>query len=68
MPQPPLFVVTAGIDQGRRFECKSPVTGMGRDQTNKICLLDTEVSRRHARFVQNDTGFRIIDLSSANGT
>ena len=68
MPQPPLFVVTAGIDQGRRFECKTPVTGIGRDQTNKICLLDTEVSRRHARFVQNDTGFRIIDLNSANGT
>ena len=68
MPQPPLFVVTAGIDQGRRFECKTSVTGIGRDQTNNICLLDTEVSRRHARFVQNDTGFRIIDLSSANGT
>ncbi|WP_405721272.1 FHA domain-containing protein [Streptomyces sp. NBC_01537] len=49
-----------------------PLTGqlttLGRDADNDIVLPDASVSRRHARIVRTDTGFRVEDLDSFNGT
>ena len=42
-----LFIIK-GADQGKRFELKEKVVGLGRDNTNLIRLHDNEVSRRHA--------------------
>ena len=44
---PSLFVIQ-GRDQGKRFELREGVLGVGRDVSNFIRLQDTEVSRRHA--------------------
>ncbi|HEY9371073.1 FHA domain-containing protein [Streptomyces sp.] len=45
-----------------------PVTTLGRDADNDVVLPDGSVSRRHARVVRDESGFRIEDLDSFNGT
>ena len=62
-----LFIIR-GADQGKRFELKAKVVGLGRDNSNPIRLHDTEVSRRHAEVRRVDDTFRLVDLASANGT
>ena len=65
-----LFVIQ-GADQGKRFDLKARAMALGRDGSNPLRLNDNEVSRRHAevRPVDGDgSGFRVVDLGSANGT
>ncbi|MEU6219355.1 FHA domain-containing protein [Streptomyces sp. NPDC047022] len=45
-----------------------PVTSLGRGADNDVVLSDGSVSRRHARIVRTESGFRIEDLDSFNGT
>src|SRR5262245_50799186 len=62
-------MVIQGLDEGRQFELRGPVLGVGRDTSNAIRLHDTEVSRRHAEFrlTLDGTGYRVFDRGSANG-
>jgi signal transduction histidine kinase len=62
-------MVIKGLDEGRQFELRGPVSGVGRDGTNAIRLHDTEVSRRHAEFrlTLDGTAYRLYDRGSANG-
>ena len=53
---PSLFVIQ-GRDQGKRFELREGVLGVGRDVSNFIRLQDTEVSRRHAEIRQSEDGY-----------
>ena len=62
-----LFVIQ-GADQGKRFEFTIGPVALGRDDSNGVRLHDTEVSRRHAELRLEQGGYRILDLSSANGT
>ena len=62
-----LFVIR-GSDQGKRFEFTFSPVALGRDDSNAIRLHDTEVSRRHAELRLEQGEYRILDLSSANGT
>ena len=62
-----LFIIK-GADQGKRFELKAKVVGLGRDNSNPIRLHDHEVSRRHAEVRRVDDAFQVVDLNSANGT
>jgi signal transduction histidine kinase len=62
-----LFVIQ-GRDQGKRFELREAVLGLGRDPKNPIQLHDSEVSRRHAQIVSADGGFQLVDLNSSNGS
>src|ERR1700716_1451056 len=62
-----LFILR-GADQGKRFELKAKVVGLGRDNSNPIRLHDNEVSRRHAEVRRVDDSFHLVDLVSANGT
>lgn len=63
-----LFVIK-GADEGKRFELNSAAVCVGRDPANGIRLHDTEVSRRHAEFRRDEGGgYRLVDLSSSNGT
>ena len=62
-----LFIIK-GADQGKRFELKAKVVGLGRDNSNPIRLHDNEVSRRHAEVRKVDDTFQLVDLNSANGT
>ena len=64
---PSLFVIQ-GRDQGRRFELSVPVITLGRDRSNDIQLHDTEVSRRHAEFRQENDEYALVDTQSSNGT
>ncbi|MET9895665.1 FHA domain-containing protein [Streptomyces sp. NPDC006465] len=45
-----------------------PVTTLGRGADSDVVLPDGSVSRRHARIVRTESGFRIEDLDSFNGT
>ncbi|MFE4695471.1 FHA domain-containing protein [Streptomyces sp. NPDC056738] len=45
-----------------------PVTTLGRGADSDVVLADASVSRRHARIVRTESGFRIEDLDSFNGT
>lgn len=62
-----LYVIK-GRDQGKRFDLRDPVLGLGRDGTNPIQLHDTEVSRRHAEVRLEGQHFAVVDLGSSNGT
>jgi two-component system, NtrC family, sensor kinase len=63
------LIVIKGADEGKQFALPRGLSGIGRDRTNRICLHDTEVSRRHAELIVNDNGtFYLRDVGSANGT
>ncbi len=64
----PRVIVIKGADEGKQFELQGSVIGVGREASNPIRLHDTEVSRRHAEFRQEDSGYRLVDVGSANGT
>jgi pilus assembly protein CpaF len=55
-----------GEAQTLRFD-KSEVT-IGRIQGNDVVLPKSNISKKHARIVQNDGGFVVIDSKSTNGT
>ncbi|CAN7144696.1 FtsK/SpoIIIE domain-containing protein [Knoellia sp. LjRoot47] len=62
------LVVVAGPDAGRR--CPVPPEGVvvGRSAGLGLSLDDERLSRRHVRIAPDDSGFRVTDLSSTNGT
>ena len=62
-----LFVIQ-GADQSKRFEFSFSPVALGRDSSNTVRLIDTEVSRRHAELRRDRDGYRIVDLGSQNGT
>jgi signal transduction histidine kinase len=62
-----LFVIQ-GADQSKRFEFTFSPVGLGRDSSNTVRLIDTEISRRHAELRRDRDGYRIVDLGSQNGT
>ena len=63
-----LFVIR-GRDQGRHFNLHRGRQTIGRDPTNNIQLLDSEVSRAHAAITSDDgVRFHVRDLGSSNGT
>jgi signal transduction histidine kinase len=64
---PSLFVIK-GRDQGKRFELKGNVLGLGRENSNAVQLFDTEVSRRHAELRLEQDRYVLVDLGSSNGT
>lgn len=61
-------IVTKGADEGKQFDLSADSLSVGRDAANRIRLIDTEVSRRHAEFRRSPEGFRLLDIGSANGT
>jgi Nif-specific regulatory protein len=64
----PKLIVIAGPAQGATFELTEPVTSVGREAVNCVCLVDPSVSRRHALVVRDGDGFKVTDLESLNGT
>ncbi len=64
---PSLFVIR-GIDQGSKFELRTPSVTLGREPNNPIQLHDTEVSRRHVELRLVDGRYTLVDLNSSNGT
>jgi pSer/pThr/pTyr-binding forkhead associated (FHA) protein len=60
------LVIVGGIMDGKTFPVSSEVT-VGREGDNTIVLLDSTVSRRHARFQPSPEGVKVEDLKSATG-
>ncbi|MEW5959815.1 MAG: FHA domain-containing protein [Chloroflexota bacterium] len=62
------LVVHAGPLAGKGFPIVREVLTFGRDPDNDIMLDDSEVSRHHARLLQEDDQIILEDLGSTNGT
>lgn len=63
----PRLVVRSGTASGRRFPLIREAYTIGRTMDNDIVIEDASISRRHARLVKTQGGWRIEDLESTNG-
>jgi pSer/pThr/pTyr-binding forkhead associated (FHA) protein len=63
-----LLVVQRGPNAGSRYLLDKDVTTAGRSPDSDIFLDDVTVSRRHAVFTREATGFVVEDVGSLNGT
>ena len=55
-------------DKPETFDLLQEETFIGRRSDSGIVLRDPYVSRRHAKLVQNEGGFTLVDLESTHGT
>lgn len=62
------LLVIQGPDQGNRIELVGNSMSIGRGVHNEIRIIDTEMSRQHARLTREKRSWRIADLNSSNGT
>jgi hypothetical protein len=67
-PGSALLVVKRGPNAGSRFLLDADTTTAGRHPDSDIFLDDVTVSRRHAEFVREGSGFVVRDVGSLNGT
>ncbi len=67
-PGSALLVVKRGPNAGSRFLLDAETTTAGRHPESDIFLDDVTVSRRHADFVREGSGFVVRDVGSLNGT
>jgi pSer/pThr/pTyr-binding forkhead associated (FHA) protein len=63
-----LLVVMRGPNAGSRFLLDQDVTSAGRHPDSDIFLDDVTVSRRHAEFRREGSGYTVHDVGSLNGT
>jgi pSer/pThr/pTyr-binding forkhead associated (FHA) protein len=62
------LVVETGPQAGLAYVLGPGETVVGRGADSDIFLEDITVSRHHARFTVDDSGLRVEDLGSTNGT
>ncbi len=67
-PGTALLRVDHGPNAGSRFLLDSDLTTVGRHPSSDIFLDDVTVSRKHAEFVREGSGFSVRDIGSLNGT
>lgn len=60
--------VVGGPDAGHRVPLTADGVVIGRSPRMGLSLDDEKLSRQHARISLSDSGFRVTDLSSTNGT
>ncbi|MFC1609442.1 sigma 54-interacting transcriptional regulator [Myxococcota bacterium] len=60
--------VIEGDDRGATFDLPAGSAIIGTDSTCELTLTDAAVSRRHVRIDVVETGLRVVDLGSTNGT
>ena len=63
-----LLVVRRGPNEGSKYKLDAEVTRAGRHPDSDIFLDDITVSRRHAEFVREGSGYVVRDVGSLNGT
>lgn len=63
-----LLVVQRGPGAGSRFLLDEDLVVVGRHPDSDIFLDDVTVSRRHAEFHRDSSGFDVVDVGSLNGT
>jgi Nif-specific regulatory protein len=64
----PRLQAIAGPLSGETFPVVEGGLSIGRAASNRLCLSDARVSRKHCVITQEGAGFRIRDLKSQNGT
>jgi transcriptional regulator with GAF, ATPase, and Fis domain len=64
----PKLIVISGSPQGAIFNLDHHEMSIGRVTSNRICLVDPSVSRKHAVIKQENQQFKLSDLNSFNGT
>ena len=64
---PHLLVRDAAGNEREVEIVRTPFT-LGRQSDNDLVLLDSRISRHHAKIIQNDQGYAIEDLGSKHGT
>jgi FHA domain/zinc-ribbon domain len=67
-PGSALLVVKRGPNAGSRFLLDQDLTTAGRHPDSDIFLDDVTVSRRHAEFRREGSGYTVHDVGSLNGT
>lgn len=67
-PGTALLVVMRGPNNGARFLLDAPEVTSGRHPDSDIFLDDVTVSRRHAVFQFDGSGYTVKDVGSLNGT
>ncbi|MGI8761271.1 MAG: oxoglutarate dehydrogenase inhibitor Odhl [Jatrophihabitantaceae bacterium] len=67
-PGSALLVVKRGPNAGSRFLLDQDVTTAGRHPDSDIFLDDVTVSRRHAEFRREGSGYAVHDVGSLNGS
>jgi ABC transport system ATP-binding/permease protein len=67
-PQTPArMVILSNNFPGREFELSKPAMVIGRTDDNDIVVNHRSISRHHAKIVQENGRFAIVDLQSSNG-
>jgi pSer/pThr/pTyr-binding forkhead associated (FHA) protein len=67
-PEGAVLIVERGPDVGSRFLLAQPVTSVGRHPRSDVFLDEVTVSRHHAELRWTNSGLRVVDLGSLNGT
>jgi hypothetical protein len=62
------LIMKSGPTPGKITQLSKIEISIGRDQSNDIVISDADVSRRHARLVQQGDKYLLEDLGSTNGT
>ena len=69
MAKRPELLIASGPMSGTRFQVTPAGIRLGRSSSNDIHVPDEELSRNHCLFeCAGESGIRVIDLASANGT
>ncbi|HEV2175876.1 MAG TPA: sigma 54-interacting transcriptional regulator [Terriglobia bacterium] len=64
----PRLIAISGPLRGTVFALGGEEVSIGRAQSNRLCIADIAVSRRHSIIRADGAGFKINDLDSRNGT
>jgi serine phosphatase RsbU (regulator of sigma subunit) len=64
----PRLIVRDAFGNQREIEISRTPFTLGRQSDNDLVLLDSRISRRHARVIQDETGYLIEDAESRHGT
>lgn len=63
-----VLVIKRGPDAGAKYVLDRDLTRVGRHPESDIFLDDITVSRRHAEFSREESGYEVADVGSLNGT
>ena len=63
-----LEIVNEGVNKGKTFELRAPLSHVGRGAHNDVVLNDDSVSDSHAKIQKRDAGWFVVDMDSTNGT
>ena len=60
--------VLTGPSAGKSIQVERPLFRIGAHETNDLVLADETVSQHHLELTVAPDGYRVVDLSSSNGT